>query len=287
MVEKHSLQMNNTKEHTQQSRTVSPLQREPKVLWHIHRGDGPVLGIAVHAGHEMRPELLPSLAIDEVARVREEDPYTDYWTGACDNQIITRRSRFEVDLNRSREMSICVHPEDCWNLEVWSASISPEAQRRSFEEHDAFYDMFTGVLRDLEREYRHFVVLDIHSYNHRRSGPLGPAEDPNRNPEINLGTATVNAERWRGVIERFKTDLEAFDFLGRHLDVRENINFKGGYLPQFVNSTFPETGLAIAIEIKKFFMDEWTGVGSPLEINALLDAFRSTIPGLTETLEAI
>lgn len=263
------------------------MHREPKILWHLHHGDGPILGVAIHAGHEMRPELLPSLAIDEFSRVREEDPYTDYWTRACDSQITARRSRFEVDLNRSREMSICVHPEDCWNLEVWGASISPEAQRRSFAEHDAFYDMFTGVLRDLERKYGHFVVLDIHSYNHRRSGPRAPAEDPSQNPDINLGTATIDASRWSGVVERFKADLEAFDFLGRHLDVRENVKFEGGYLPQFVNSTFPESGLAIAIEVKKFFMDEWTGVGAPEEINALLEAFRSTIPGLVETLEMI
>lgn len=263
------------------------MHREPKILWHHHQGDGPVLGVAIHAGHEMRPELLPSLAIDEVSRVREEDPYTDYWTRACDSQITARRSRFEVDLNRSREMSICVHPEDCWNLEVWGPSISPEAQRRSFAEHDAFYDMFTGVLRDLERKYGHFVVLDIHSYNHRRSGPFAPAENPNQNPEINIGTATIDLPRWSVVVERFKADLEAFDFLGRHLDVRENVKFKGGYLPQFVNSTFPESGCAIAIEVKKFFMDEWTGVGAPEEINALLGAFQWTIPGLTEAMEMI
>ncbi len=263
------------------------MHREPKILWHLHSGNGPTLGVAVHAGHEMRPELLPCLAIDEVARVREEDPYTDYWTGACDNQIITRRSRFEVDLNRSRELSICVHPEDCWNLDVWKTTISPEGQRRSFAEHDAFYDMFVGVLRDLEQKYGHFIVLDIHSYNHRRSGALAPADDSARNPEINLGTATIDAERWLPVVERFKADLEAFNFLGRALDVRENINFKGGFLPQFVNRTFPGTGLAIAIEVKKFFMDEWTGVGDPQAINALLEAFQSTIPGLTEALEKI
>lgn len=235
----------------------------------------------------MRPELLPSLAIDEVARVREEDPYTDYWTGACNSQIIARRSRFEVDLNRSREMSVCVRPEDCWNLDVWKSTISPEGQRRSFAEHDAFYDMFAGVLRDLERKYGRFVVLDIHSYNHRRSGPLAQPEDPTRNPEINLGTATIDAERWSPVVDRFETDLKDFDFLGRHLDVRQNVNFKGGYLPHFVNRTFPGTGLAIAIEVKKFFMDEWTGVGDPQAINALLEAFQSTTPGLTEALEKI
>ena len=261
--------------------------REPKVLWHIQRGHGPTLGVATHAGHEIRPELLPSLAIDEVTRVREEDPYTDYWTQSFDNQIIARRSRFEVDLNRSREMSVCVHPSDCWNLDVWKGRISAEAQNRSFEEHDAFYDMFDRTLQELQNEYGHFVVLDIHSYNHRRSGPLAPPADPAVNPEINLGTSSVTSARWHSVVERFRTNLQSFDFLGRHLDVRENINFKGGYLPQYVNRKFPDTGLAIAIEVKKFFMDEWTGVGAPQEINALRDAFRSTVSGLTRSLEAM
>lgn len=71
-------------------------------FWHLEKGDGPLLGIAVHAGHDMRPELVPYLAIDEQTRLREEDPYADYWTLACGRRMLPQRSRFEVDLNRPR-----------------------------------------------------------------------------------------------------------------------------------------------------------------------------------------
>lgn len=97
---------------------------EPRLLWHLHQGEGPVLGAAVHAGHEIRAELLPYLAIEESTRLREEDPYTDYWTQDCDTSLVTRRSRFEIDLNRPAEQAICVQPEDCWNLRVWKTPMT-------------------------------------------------------------------------------------------------------------------------------------------------------------------
>jgi N-formylglutamate amidohydrolase len=258
---------------------------EPKILWHEHLGEGPTLGLALHAGHEMRSELLPGLAIDETERVREEDPYTDYWTQACHNQIITRRSRFEVDLNREREESICIQPQDCWNLQVWKTPIGQAAMARSFAEHDRFFARLTEILRDLEERYGHIVIFDIHSYNHRRAGPNEPPADLTEAPEINIGTGTMNRDHWAPVVDRFIADLRAFDFGGRNLDVRENVIFYGGYLPRFVHQTFPATGCALAIEVKKFFMDEWTGVADPEAVNLLLRAFKSTIPGVMEALE--
>jgi N-formylglutamate amidohydrolase len=260
---------------------------EPKILWHEHLGEGPLLGLAVHAGHEVRPELLAYLAIDETERLMEEDPYTDYWTQACHSQIVTRRSRFEVDLNRPRERSICIQPQDCWNLRVWKKSIGEDAMARSFAEHDKFYTRLTEILRDLEERYKHFAVFDIHSYNHRRPGPDKLPADPTEAPEINIGTGTMNRDHWAPVIDRFITDLRAFDFGGRNLDVRENIVFYGGHLPHFVHQTFPATGCAIAIEVKKFFMDEWTGAADPETVNLLLQAFKSTIPGVMEALESM
>ena len=46
---------------------------EPKRLWHLHEGDGPTVGLAVHAGHEVRPDLLPLMKMDEATHLREED----------------------------------------------------------------------------------------------------------------------------------------------------------------------------------------------------------------------
>lgn len=51
-------------------------------------------------------------------------------------------------------------------------------------------------LRDLGEEYGRFLVLDLHSYNHRRAGPNAPPADPERNPEVNIGTGTMDRGRW-------------------------------------------------------------------------------------------
>jgi hypothetical protein len=131
------------------------LSHEPKILWHYHPGNGPVLGLALHSGHEIRTELLPYLAIDEAARTREEDPYTDYWTLACPHQIMPRRSRFEVDLNRPPDEAVCVRPSDCWNLELWNERLSGSLIEHSLAEHAAFYRMLHDVLSELDRLRTH------------------------------------------------------------------------------------------------------------------------------------
>ena len=58
--------------------------------------------------------------------------------------------------------------------------------------------------------------------------------------------------------------MRAYDFGGRHLDVRENVAFQGkGELTRFVHDRYPGQGCAIALEFKKFFMDEWSGEPDP------------------------
>ena len=61
------------------------------------------------------------------------------------------------------------------------------------------------------------------------------------------------------MIDRFIADLRAFDFMGRKLDVRENVKFKGGNQVKWLHENFAENGCGLAIEFKKFWMDEWTG----------------------------
>jgi N-formylglutamate deformylase len=260
------------------------MQRDPKILWHLHEGDGPLLALAVHAGHEIRPELLSWLAIDEPTRFREEDPYTDYWTLAFDTQLLTRRSRFEVDLNRPVDQAVCVQPADCWNLHVWKEGVPMELLEQSLTEHAAFYTELERVCRRLEEQYGRFVVFDLHSYNHRRSGPAGPVSDPEANPDINIGTGSMERNRWAPVVDGIMSDMRDFDFLGRRLDVRENVNFRGRYLAQFVHTHFPSSGCALAVEVKKFFMDEWSGRADSLQVQTVLELFRSVVPGVLAEL---
>lgn len=257
-----------------------------EALWIEHRGEGPLMATAVHAGHEIRRELVPLLAIDDADRAREEDAYTDFWARVVPTWLVPNRSRFEVDLNRERDEAILSSPEVAWGLEIWSGPLDRTAVNRSLAEYDVFYEELGRVLDELASRFDRFVVLDLHSYNFRRSGPHAGPADAEANPEVNVGTGSLDLGLCGRLVERFMADLRAFDFLGRHLDVRENVKFRGRQLARWIHTRYPEQACVLSIEFKKFFMDEWTGVGDVEQILAIRDALQSTVPGLVEELGA-
>jgi N-formylglutamate amidohydrolase len=253
-------------------------------IWQLKEGSSPLVATAIHNGHALREDVAQIMALSEAERLREEDPFTGGWTTVAETQLIGLHSRFEVDLNRPRQKAIYLEPEDAWGLHVWQEKPSPEIVARSMAEYDSFYAEVKRVFTRLEQQFGKFVVFDLHTYNHRRAGPDSPAAASNGNPEVNVGTGTMNRERWAAVIKRFMTDLRDFDFLGRHLDVRENIKFQGGHFGRWIHQTFPESGCALSIEFKKFFMDEWTGQPDPRQLEAIRQALVATIPGVLEVL---
>ena len=96
---------------------------------------------------------------------------------------VVYRSRFEVDLNRPRDKAVYQKPEDAWGLTVWKNQPSQGLVARSLALYDGFYAQLHRVCSRLEKEYGRFVVLDLHTYNHRRQGPQGTPADPEGNPE--------------------------------------------------------------------------------------------------------
>jgi N-formylglutamate deformylase len=247
----------------------------------LDEGDGPIIATAIHDGHVLRAEVAKLIALDPATRRREEDPYTSRLASIVPTRLVARRSRFEVDLNRPREQAVYVRPEDAWGLAVWNQPPGDELIARSLSAYDAFYASLERVLRERERRYGRFVVLDLHSYNHRRDGVDGAIADPAANPEINVGTGSLDRARWGGLVERFCRELAAAAPVP---DVRENVKFQGGHLSRWVHATFPETGCALALEFKKTFMDEWSGALDEVRLAALVAALTSTLPGLLEEL---
>jgi len=248
-----------------------------------HEGEGPIVATAIHDGHALRAECLERIELAEDARLREEDPFTARIAAIAATRLVATHSRFQVDLNRPRDKAVYRVPADAWGLEVWREPPPDDLVARSLAEYDAFYARLEQILRERERRYGRFVVLDIHSYNHCRAG-AGCAEDPVANPEINVGTGTVNRALWGGLVERFCRELSAAGLDGRPLDVRENIKFQGGAMSRWIHATFPETGCAIALEFKKTFMDEWTGRADDAHLAGLARAVEATLPGLLESL---
>ncbi len=253
-------------------------------IWQMVEGDGPLVAAAVHDGHAVRSQIEKLLALGEEDRRREEDPFTGRWTEIVGNRILATHSRFQVDLNRPRNRAVYRSPGDAWGLQVWKKNISDEMVKRSLLEYDDFYEETAKHLEKLAVRYGFFFVFDLHSYNHRRSGPDEPPADPLENPEVNIGTGTMNREFWAPVVDAFIAELREFDFLGRRLDVRENVKFKGGNFSRWIHETFPNTGCAIAVEFKKFFMDEWTGILDEQQHRAIFRALQGTVPVVRDAL---
>ena len=247
--------------------------------------DGPIVATAIHDGHALREEVAELTALRGSDRLREEDPYTGVWTSLAPTRLVAMRSRFEIDLNRPREKSVYRRPEDAWGLELWKEEPTDGIMQRSLESYDAFYATVERIHAGLAARSGKFVVFDLHSYNHRRAGPSGSPADPAGNPEVNVGTGTMrDRAQWAPLIERFITDLGAADFLGRQLDVRENVRFRGGHLGRWTHETFPEAGCVLSVEFKKFFMDEWTGGLDTDQHAAIGRALAGTVPGVLEEL---
>ena len=256
-------------------------------IWESSLGKMPLAAAAIHDGHQMRKEVEAITALSDKARLREEDPFTGEWATIAETRIVGLRSRFEVDLNRPREKAVYLKPEDAWGLDLWKLEPSKEIVAESLSEYDAFYREVHNIFRGMEKQFGKFVVFDLHSYNHLRDGSDGAPADPDKNPEVNIGTGTLDRELWGPLLDRFMADLHAYNYQSRNLDVRENVKFKGGRFSGWIHENFPGSACSLAIEFKKFFMDEWTGIPDHSQLKEIKLALQSTIPGVMEELKKL
>jgi N-formylglutamate amidohydrolase len=236
---------------------------------------------AIHNGHDVRPQLAAELVLPEPDRLREEDPHTDEIGARIPARVVVHRSRFEVDLNRTRDEAVYRTPEDAWGLDVVRDPPLDEAVvAGSRKVYDAFYAEL-GRRLDAVAERGPFVVFDIHSYNHRRDGAHAPPAPAEENPEVNVGTGSVDRERFGPVVDSF---IEALSARAGGLDVRENVRFRGRQLAAWTHARYPGRALVLALEFKKTFMDEWTGEVDRGRIDALADALADVVPSIEQSL---
>jgi N-formylglutamate amidohydrolase len=227
--------------------------------WTFIDGGGPLVMTAIHDGQELSDRVMQGMALSAGQRLQEEDPFTGKWAEVSPTHIIAHRSRFEVDLNRPRERALYVEPADAWGLKVWKEPPHERLILWCTEEYNEFYRQARQFLDAIANREDYFVVLDLHSYCHRRGGADAPFDSQIKNPDINIGTGSLDQSLWRPIADHLISELRSCDTLGRVLDVRENVKFLGGNFSQWINAEYNGRGCAIALEFKKFFMNEWTG----------------------------
>lgn len=257
-------------------------------LWDMHIEDSPILATAIHQGHGLSQQAQHNSALTNASRLREEDPFTGTWAEIAPSRIVVNRSRFDLDLNRDRLRAVYRQPEHAWGLDLWHEPPTRAQVLANMHLYNAFYSTLESLLGLMEQRWGYFVVLDIHSYNHRRGGMQAPVDDPLHNPEINIGTGTLsNRAMWEPLLAEFMQDLRQFDFNGRMLDVRENQKFQGGEMARWIHSRFPFAACVISIEVKKFFMDEWTGLKDEALFQQIGQALSATLPSLFRHLASM
>ena len=218
----------------------------------------PILALAIHNGHRMPEELLPSCGISHQTRLREEDPFTCGFAGLFPNFIIPYSSRFAIDLNRTPEKAIYLKPEDAWGLPVRNSEIPQELLAKLRDSYKTWYKVVEYQIRRMLNTHSRLLVLDLHSYNHQRGGMDAPFDPQIDNPDIIIGRNNICDEQYP-VIEKLREMLDGAEYQGKALDCRCDVKFSGGYFSRWVNSTFPGSCMCLAIEFKKTFMNEWTG----------------------------
>lgn len=246
--------------------------------------DSRVVATAIHNGHDLRPDVAEQMVLPETGRLREEDPHTGRLAAALPSHLVVHRSRFEVDLNRPREQAVYRTPADCWDLEVWRDTALPDdVVDGSLELYDAFHADLAERLDALAAQGP-FVLYDVHTYNHRRDGAEAPASDPEENPEVNVGTGSLDRERFGHVVDAFSEALAGTPVSWGKLDVRENVRFQGGHLSKWIHARYPGTGCCLALEFRKSFMDEWTAEVDEGRLAELIAALAGTVPAVEAAL---
>lgn len=254
-----------------------------KLRYTIHQAESPVISTAIHDGHDIAAPLLEYMNLQEHERFREEDPYTAYMADLPTNRVKVASSRFQTDLNRRREHAVYRQPEDAWGLDVWKPDLPEVTVATLMDGYDGFYRDMEQLIQSTIALFGKFVVLDIHSYNHRRDNPE-KAANASENPEINVGTAH-NRMAWKPLGHRLVRFLAHHQWHGRFLDVRENVKFKGGGFSEWINHHYGDYGCVLSIEFKKTFMDEWTGWVDVNHLRRIRSMLRGCVPFLLDYLD--
>ena len=233
----------------------------------------PFVTTAIHAGHRVRSELAPLMAISEKDRLAEEDTGTDRIIRACPSRIWGLDSRAEYDLNRPPELALPMTPEMFWDIRVYESSPTDAMNRRSLEKYAAFYRFSATVVKVLLDRFGACIFYDIHSYNIQRQVDKGHRAPP----VFNLGTRGIDRARWEKPVAAWLDHLGQIKIPNRLTTVAENDVFGGmGEFCCRLTQWDPNI-LVLPTEVSKIYMDEHSGVVHNSKILALKNGLAKAI----------
>jgi len=217
--------------------------------------DRPQIAVAIHAGHRVRPELLPFMALSDAERLFEEDEATEVMIRRFSNAVWVLESRAVYDLNRDEDSALPLTPEKFWGTRVYKEVPPREMNRKSLERYRRFYRHLGTLITHLLDRFDRCVVYDIHSYNITRQQAKG-FDDP---PVFNLGTRGIDRNRWRQEVDDWLSLLGTIRLPGITPTVAENQVFMGhGELCRRLTD-WDSRILVLPTEVSKVYMDELTG----------------------------
>lgn len=236
----------------------------------LHR---PFVVTAIHAGHTVRSELLPLMALSERGRLAEEDAATDRIIQDCPSTLWGLDSRTEYDLNRPPESALPLTPERFWGTAVFASSPTDAMIRRSLEKYDAFYRFFGAVIQVLLNRFGACVIYDIHAYNIQRQLENGHSSPP----VFNVGTRGIDRIRWKKPIHQWLDHLGRIALPEGSVSVAENqvFNGKGEFCRRL--SRWDPNILVLPTEISKIYMNERDGTINPVWTQALATGLAKAV----------
>jgi hypothetical protein len=212
----------------------------------------PHIATAIHAGHKVRRELAPLMAISSKNRIAEEDVATDRIIQGCPSTIWALDSRAEYDINRSPDLALPLTPEKFWGIQVYASTPTDAMNQCSLGKYESFYRFTAAVIKVLLDRFGACVVYDIHSYNIQRQIDKGHPSPP----IFNLGTRGIDREKWKKPVTTWLEQLGKIKIPHQATTIAENGVFGGmGEFCRRLNTWDPRI-LVLPTEIAKIYMDK-------------------------------
>jgi len=234
--------------------------------WDRVSGSSPLVATALHTGSDVRPGLERFLAADEAARRAARDPFAARWAGALVNRVIVRRSRYEIDLDQTRDRAIPVDLEEPAGRPIWRDPPPRAYYEETLALYDRFYDDVAGLLRVVLSRFGSVTLLDLRCRK----------VEETRGARVWLSTPTPGERHCEAAISTLAHALR--DALGPLAPVaRPRVRQDGAFLPWVAHRFEPH------LHVVSVHLDAPTAPGlepSPMLGRAVELALRSSVPRL-------